>query len=951
MADIQNFMFDDEEFQIYKPNDNTWVVLSALATLDLSELGEGNKEVDYFIYAENIKLSKSFSARSVTLCVKTMEFNKGTVINTSGSTPITYTGVNIENKKAQNGANGTNGGEINLYLEEAINSFDEGFISLQSNGGEGENGQDSVPADAVAFTKAAGGNGGNGGNGGKVTVNYTNRYFYLLNRLVSIDALSDVLSKRLAYASFYQFWISMNPPGPADDQKLALEIYELLPTLNEGNLVNFTAKVQKLGNSLNIKCRTWQNNELLPSLEVNEGSYGDYGICDATGLNGENGKKGKPGEYKVEVIDSDGLFNLSAVAPYCFAHPDQCQMLLNKAQLLYAQASPTEEDENLHLAMNILLRLRQRLTPFVDTASIAQLTELYSEYENLLGTIDCIPQFQRIYDQSAALLNQLESGNDFFNNSFNYVPLGSFDFYHTQLQAQLISFEKIETDYVAFFNAERSDEERMEAVKRTRTKLMSTSDSAQGELEQIQSQLYVSAKQISAFAPLIRDAQKELEKKFNIFEDALKSKNLFSLKTLIEPFKLIVSTPKGPFKWGKAIVGYGLKVNKEFKTIKDDGGKVVEKKYLLKELDYIHDEVKDLDEFENFLAQKNDGLIELPDEEAEKLVFEKEKLESLLKSFYKQFTNELDEVKLAFENYIDIILSRNNQVLNYNSLVLSAAQRMLFIQQAQDEMGKLDDEALRNYQPNLPIVTSFMSTLYRTMLNQTMHLLYLVERSYQYWSLSSYSPVNNMLRQNPVSHISSTLLTSVYTTLNEAYRQSMESFGVDAQAFPALNTQAGVKMSLSKGQLDDLRRNHSVLLSVKEVMKEDNLLENPFASMANIRLSKIRFWAKGLNIKDATVNRVVFTLTQMSRPEIVVSQDNNVLQFTHEVKKINFAYNPEDMEIFQDGLMNRENYQSNYAPVGPFSHWLISLEHPDLYDLETLEEANIEFHGTSYAFY
>ncbi len=139
-----------------------------------------------------------------------------------------------------------------------------------------------------------------------------------------------------------------------------------------------------------------------------------------------------------------------------FAFPDQCQMLLNKANAFFFQNTPQSKQDASVLYARILKRLSfwpslsaaqeaPATTPATPGSSLAQ---SYDHLEYILRvTLSTADQLQSIYSQARSLSNQIVSGNDMFGHDPLWVPRLSYDYYASEITDCINTLKAVEVAY------------------------------------------------------------------------------------------------------------------------------------------------------------------------------------------------------------------------------------------------------------------------------------------------------------------------------------------------------------------------------------------------------------------------------------------------------------------------------------------------------------------------
>jgi hypothetical protein len=216
------------------------------------------------------------------------------------------------------------------------------------------------------------------------------------------------------------------------------------------------------------------------SIEVHMGSRVSQSIGVRGGIGGvgvenqsDNGKPGADGKAAVTLVSSPkALWELSM----CFAHPTQCNMVLERAKARYYSGTPQPGSDGKGKssllawgeARATLENLLDRLE-FLDDAhrptdlAKSNLVAAYKIGDATLsipvsnagtdGLTASLSQLILIRNEAVGLYAQMDSGLDAFNDSYDSVPLGSFGSYEKNLKSSLAYLRETERRFKGYKKA------------------------------------------------------------------------------------------------------------------------------------------------------------------------------------------------------------------------------------------------------------------------------------------------------------------------------------------------------------------------------------------------------------------------------------------------------------------------------------------------------------------
>jgi len=413
------------------------------------------------------------------------------------------------------------------------------------------------------------------------------------------------------------------------------------------------------------------------------------------------------GSVVLEEKIANGIKNID-LTRFMFAHPTQCSMLLQKAQLLYREGDPVVNKKDLDQAIVLFTRLRNLLQVFHDLKlsdnlqDNPPLAKLYAEHEASIGAVDSIATFKNIYNTANDLLGQIKKGSDYYGNSYNYVPLASKEFYQKILDEQIENFRYIETDYFQFIDAERKEEDRLNNLRNAISHLNYVSTNANNDIDSLKARALSTEVEIKNLESQFQAKRDLVNKRLEEFKEKLESSFNLDIKSLLSSLTTLAFLKESPaigFLNAGADIGYNIYEGAT--TVKNDEGITVQKDYLINKVEVFQGDIssKNLDEQSKKL---DDGSIKLDDPGANKLIVEEKEINKFLSDFYVKFPAPTKMLKNAFQDYTNLVLARNNKVVYYNAIITLIIKNHNIIKDCDQKKALLDEENLRLYKPSLP---------------------------------------------------------------------------------------------------------------------------------------------------------------------------------------------------------------------------------------------------------
>lgn len=385
----------------------------------------------------------------------------------------------------------------------------------------------------------------------------------------------------------------------------------------------------------------------------------------ARGIGSEGEKNGQPGKKGTWAVQSTRNVAKVLSSDVCYAHPVQCQMLLDKAHFLYFCGSLQDKAKS----ASILERLQRRLAPFEkcpEGSSEPPLWKAYRQAEDRLyivkepqdGEPFSIRRLRAIRADATTTLQHLFSQRDFYGKSPGEVPRGSYIFYKKTADSFLTHLKEVEEIYLKYFNASKDAAAQLNTIRK-------------------RAQICDASKELNR--QLIKEAVTDIQKTTRTVEmsvDSVKSARTALLKSMKKVPDVIQGRFGVKFEDVISAVGQVLFVHGSLPMVAlqtasvlhqgqenalQDDGVPVKKDYLIRKLHTITGDVKSLTEGYKVLQ---DGNIKLDDPGAEKLLVEKAKWDNLIDDFSNALSTQIyEDVKKKFNAYLgkfDLLFPHHN---------------------------------------------------------------------------------------------------------------------------------------------------------------------------------------------------------------------------------------------------------------------------------------------------
>ncbi|KAK4194356.1 hypothetical protein QBC40DRAFT_319967 [Triangularia verruculosa] len=860
-------------------------------------------------------------------------------------------------EKPKDGNDGKPGGTLRFVVEDiGLDDALEG-LDLAARGGSGSNGGETKNWES-------GGNGGNGADGGHVQVLVGNEYTVILAKLGDVyqglsasspspRALYDLKTLSATIRRNPQY-TSLDDIGPRLD-KLDAAIQRGKPSEVKVPLQDLAVRFEREGDLLRSKIR--------PRINVSGGSGGIGG--SGTKLQGRHGTRGRDGTSRVDFLtgDSEPVRNGEII----LAHPDQCRMLLEKARSLYSLDDISSTVD----CRTLLARLQRRLFFLRQLQHNDKLYQAYVTAEkrdkdtgenrlfippgpapsktNPTPEATSIVSLRQVLAEATGLVTQIDNGLDYYGNPGTYAPMLSYNSYEELTGSLLESAQLAEMAYDKFTAEDAVQEARKAALQDMQKQCNIAIKNADDTVTILQADLKKTEDTVASLTKPLKDAKDKLHNQIEKEKDTInKSFNLFKMpfSNIIDAVSMVIFCPKAPM----AVAQTAGLLWKAGTNVPDDKGNLVNKTYLVNQINQIEATTDALDE--GLKSRDDKPGVDIADPGASKLIAARDDMMNLLKQ-YTSFlgSNDLADMEKMFDNYINLVDQRNTAVLHYNACVNLWYTNQQHKAYYTDKRDSLSDTVIKTINPDLPAINIFVQKAYSDAVVAVMEALYHAQRSYRFTALTVASPLSASLQGGPPSAMRHADLVRASSGILKAYIDAMDAWGRGPQDFH------GVAWPLDEAEWEAVRTAQGAFVTIPPATSGLSEAQHPFAGKSNVRVTAVRLFVTG---GARTASGFLSAKLTHSGAETIVDAADRQFQFYHNPITREFRYRiaAGEFEPAVDGTVDGDisgggvttDPKDLYALVGPYTTWSIDLGSNGGLDLSDATGAYLKFYGKFYSF-
>lgn len=685
---------------------------------------------------------------------------------------------------------------------------------------------------------------------------------------------------------------------------------------------------------------------------------GGIGGTSGTGgdLPGKRGEKGKDlGGIQVVNLHLNGDRE-DLVATHAFAFPDQCQMLLNKANQHFF--TNTTDSRTTASGMYRTLMSRLAFLNILEDHKSSTLFKSYDDIENTLKiTLSGLTQLNSVYSEAKSRFNRLLIGQDMFGHLVDWVPRLSFQYYRKSITNQLSFLEKEEKATAGYEAALKNGTELSGFVSDSIKQLKSNKQAASDQILLLtgpNGPLSINVYKIDNFTPEMKLKRDDIRKRLNEIE----FKHHVDPKLILDGLGTLITSSFDLASLNK-LLQYGYQVYESTTNVPGLSGSSVKKEYIIRQLSTCADT---LDSLSVALASNKDGGIQLDDPGALKVLATADAIKKILTEFEKAIPEEQRKaIREALDDYMETVLTRNNAVIDYNSniqLLLDALQTEKY---CSEQINKLGDDVAK-IDPTLPSVVFWLRKMRDALRLQLMQYLNYESRAVRFWGL-----LDNIPMSSPGPLMDHIALGNTQNQLEAFFDSALEYYSRSVRVIWPSDTHAlGLLYKLSSAELDRLKTSDNMGEHTAYIRFEPDKTTDIFRDWIDIRLQEVRIWLFGVEIPqaDAAGRKLLSIQVTHGGDETIVDTRGKGRAFAHDLLHAQFAYDTVKVSgihdipgqsVFTTAHLEHEfgiggvPKETSLAPLGPFATWRLKITqkaNPGI-RMQNLREGYIEFRGSN----
>lgn len=644
---------------------------------------------------------------------------------------------------------------------------------------------------------------------------------------------------------------------------------------------------------------------------------------------------------------------------HAFAFPEQCQMLLNKADNLFFTNHTVDRER----ASALYMRLIKRLSFMAVSPAKFKGSNLANAYDKIESTskltVAPMVMLKSVYEQAKCRLNRLLLGQDMWGHGDNWAPRLSIQFYDDYVNTELKLLSEEEKVIEDYETAWKKSEDTMAQVEKGIDSMESHKQAAESKIKiltDVNGPLKMSAYKITGFTPRLKAKRTEL------------SKELHNVKVKdIDPgvvFKALLTLTelKPDFDSLKKLGALGYDLYKEQTMARDTDGNQVDKKYVIDQLGSCGDSLESL--LEEFSTRK-DHTIEIDDPGSMKILASVNSIKKIVGQLKNALSKEWQEkLNKNLDEYVKLIQTRNNAVMEYNAAIQLLTESLNDRDYYEEQKLALGQRGLQ-LDPNLPGIIYWLRKARDGLRLMVMQNLNYQSRAIRYWGLR-----DNITMLNAQPLRDAIFLRIQQEQLHQAFSDSLHQYATNVRnIWPSRDEQQGLLKKLTTDEITMLKNSgtntpngmeYNLLLAVHTTNDQDT-----FQGRIDIRLSQIRLWLLGADVSPDPSGRKLLSVQLIhSGEDDIQDEQGNDHKFSHDQVTIEFDYDSGKVDsiahaisdyVFSKQQIQDDHYigdnatKSSIAALGPFTTWRVRVRERTNrgLNLQGLREAYLEFRGTS----
>jgi hypothetical protein len=698
---------------------------------------------------------------------------------------------------------------------------------------------------------------------------------------------------------------------------------------------------------------------------VGAGGPGGQGSSVEAG-HGDAGKNGDKGTTNVEgLYFGEGFDNLDI--PEIIANADQCQMLCNRADLDYFTSSPGSGYQKAKTTYETLSRRLSFVPKMMETLNDKKtrpLIDAYLKFEVQKLGFNPIFQLWAIKRRADICLDRIALGLDMLGHPPEWVPRLAYSYYRDIIDTQIEVVRNLEDKLTTYGSDSKPA---LEATKNDIDNRLSDLDIKMGLIEGPNGLLNSYATQIKSFTPGLKKKRELIKEAISEVEEQVRKHINMDPQMILDALTMIAFAPTG-FMGGIQAIGT---IGKATSTIKSLDGTAVEKAYVVNRFNTINNELSKLEEV---YRTRSNGVVDVDDPGADKLLASKADLDDMLNKFKEKIRT--DDLKKELDAYVNLITRRNGAVVTYNAVVetllQARADKELYSKQ-QEQYG----EAFLQISPTIPAGRYWIRKFINEARFEAIEALTAGARSLRFWALTPLYHFDKLFDGLPTR----TMLDKYNAGLVSDFKACISRFSSKIyNQFPSAVDREhggqGLCHYLSDDEVTAFKNSasstpgglHQVLFTIPVVKSTTSSSDSLFSGYWDVRIDQARVWLFGASVqrgKDG-IRRLKVGLTHLGAETIVkYDVEDRSFDFQHDTIPLEFSYDPLNIVNFESAAHAKIHTQQRFpgvfrgekvdikndsvAPVGPFGDWRL-VANPTYnagLDLSGVTGISIEFWGSA----
>ncbi|KAL6718463.1 hypothetical protein ACLMJK_004554 [Lecanora helva] len=647
--------------------------------------------------------------------------------------------------------------------------------------------------------------------------------------------------------------------------------------------------------------------------------------------------------------------------------PDQVRMLLKRADAQFLRNT----SESLVIASQLYERLVRRLgfVPLLNSnvnssSPIAQIFRNLFEKNSI-----CISPFSElkgVLEEATARLARMKLGQDMFGQDSTWVPRLSYFYYEKRIDDMIGNYKTLAAQLDKYkTKADKADDKR-EAVASVRDAAKKDGAGVQARLDALLDEngpLLTTAYKIRTFDPVMKDQQRHLKAQMESIASRIKSS--INVSKVIDAFTSIASS-SSKAEAGKNVLKAGYSLYESLTVVQDADSQSIDKAIIVKQVTTCGDTIESL---QQAISANSDGSVALEDAGAVKVITTKENISKMLNQFRNILPDTMtDTTNKQLDAFLQTVISRNNAVLEYNSLAQLLAELQSIKKQQAAMIDALSQQQLQKVDPGLPSIVNWLRRTRDDLATATMQQLNYASRAIRYWGLFDGLPLDE-----PGPLLGVTELEQIQRRLKQNFDACLTDFAGSAWNWWPSGDSPGNFYRLTTEQLTQLKTAQRPRQEPKAIYTTNIPLSPDSPGMAgigsNVRIRQVRLWLTNAYVDAAvdTSGRRILTISLThTGNETIQKTDTKTFTFTHSPVKINFRYHCGGVQALADAkaaaVFGQQVIENDYqnptvssanaaaiAPLGPFTMWTVTIREKDnpVLDLSRVDGAWLEFWGRS----